>query len=128
MTTTSRRKTGALPTPSLLRGCGVPARVKARPDPAQWTQTELMTLCEAAHLFWPDGPLTTTSLRTAVRDRSLDVAEVAGKILTSKTAIERMSVCKPRQAQNTESLKSEIPPAPRPLSDRELLKQALSAG
>ncbi|WP_271627843.1 hypothetical protein [Bradyrhizobium sp. CCBAU 11445] len=55
-----------------------------------------MTLQEAAALFWPSGLLTTTSLRTAVRDRVLDVAEIAGKLLTNKEAIERMSICRPR--------------------------------
>ncbi|MDX3965516.1 MAG: hypothetical protein QHD01_02815 [Bradyrhizobium sp.] len=73
-----------------------PPRVAERPDPAQWDPRELMTLEEAAALFWPTGPLTTTSLRTAVRDRMLDVAEIAGKLLTNKEAIERMSVCRPR--------------------------------
>ena len=74
----------------------IPERVKLRPDPDQWGSDELMTLQEAASLFWPRGPLTTTSLRTAVRDRTLDVAEIAGKLLTNKEAIVRMSICRPR--------------------------------
>jgi hypothetical protein len=51
---------------------------------------------EAASLLWPDGPLTATSLRTAARDGLLDVAEVAGKLLTTKAALKRMSACRPR--------------------------------
>jgi hypothetical protein len=74
----------------------IPPRVRERPDPRQWDARELMSLQEAAALFWPSGPLTVTSLRTAVRDRTLDVAEIAGKLLTNKEAIERMSVCRPR--------------------------------
>jgi hypothetical protein len=75
---------------------GPPERVALRPEPDQWTDDELLTLPEAAALFWPMGPLTTTSLRTAVRDRVLDVAEIAGRLLTTKAAIRRMSECRPR--------------------------------
>jgi hypothetical protein len=71
----------------------LPLRVENRPSPDQWSDDELLTLDEAAHLFWPDGPLTTTSLRTAVRDRQLEVARIAGKILTCKAALRRMSAC-----------------------------------
>lgn len=69
-------------------------RVAQRPSPDNWKEDELMTLPEAAALFWPEGPLTTTSLRTAVRDRQLEVAIIAGKFLTTKGAIHRMSACK----------------------------------
>jgi hypothetical protein len=55
-----------------------PPRVENRPDPSEWPDDELMTLPEAAALFWPNRPLTTTSLRTAVRDRRLEIAEIAG--------------------------------------------------
>jgi len=44
-----------------------PRRVAARPDPQMWSPGELMTFAEAAALFWPDGPLTASSLRTAFR-------------------------------------------------------------
>lgn len=72
-------------------------RVGKRPDPAQWTDTELMTLFEAAALFWPDGPLSVSSLRTAVADDKLAVVEIAGKLLTSKAAISEMSACSLRR-------------------------------
>src|SRR5690242_8592371 len=74
----------------------VPPRIQRRPDPAEWADDELLTLAEAAALFWPEGPLTTTSLRTAERDGILEVAEIAGKLLTTKVAIKRMAVCRPR--------------------------------
>lgn len=74
----------------------VPPRIAKRPSPDDWANDELMTLPEAAKLFWPepDGPLTTTSLRTAVRDRQLEVAIIAGKFLTTKAAVLKMSNCK----------------------------------
>ena len=75
----------------------MPERVRRRPTPEDWSDDELMTLAEASALFWPDGPLTTTSLRTAVRDQVLEVAEIAGKLLTNKRAIGRMSECRPRR-------------------------------
>jgi len=59
-----------------------------------------MSLSEAASLFWPEGPLTTASLRTAVDAGQLDVAIIARKFLTSKSAIQRMSVCRPRSSQD----------------------------
>jgi hypothetical protein len=58
----------------------VPLRLARWPDPSQWSDTELMSLYEAAALFWPEGPLTVTSLRTAVRDGQLAIAEIAGNL------------------------------------------------
>lgn len=70
-----------------------PPRVARRPDPAQWDLDELMTLPEAVALFWPDGPLTVRSLRTAIRDRRLPVSVVAGKHLVTRRALTEMSAC-----------------------------------
>jgi len=39
---------------------------------------------QAAELCWPKGPLMVTSLRTAVRDRQLAVAVVAGEFFTTR--------------------------------------------
>lgn len=72
----------------------VPARVAARPDPEDWREDELMSLPEAAALFWPNGPLTTNSLRVAVRDGVLPVAIVAGRHLTNRNAIREMGACR----------------------------------
>ncbi|MCP1558837.1 UNVERIFIED_ORG: hypothetical protein M2438_002927 [Methylobacterium sp. SuP10 SLI 274] len=76
-----------------MRTTRVPARIVARPDPEQWKEDELLTLPEAAALLWPDGPLTVSSLRTAVRDGQLQVAVVAGKILTNRAALRLMGTC-----------------------------------
>lgn len=78
-----------------------PARVQARPDPAAWEMDELMSLPEAAALFWPAGPLTTHSLRVAVRDGALPVSVLAGKILTTRRAVLSLSVCRPIAARPT---------------------------
>lgn len=75
------------------------ARVLHRPSPDEWSDDELMTLFEAAALFWPEGPLTVTSLRTAVRDEKLAVAEIAGKLLTTKASIMTMSTCSIRRSE-----------------------------
>jgi hypothetical protein len=75
-----------------------PPRVALRPNSADWSDDELMSLPEAAALFWPDGPLSTSSLRTAVKTGQLDVLVLARKFLTSKAAILRMSVCSARPA------------------------------
>jgi hypothetical protein len=83
-----------------------------------------MTLPEAASLFWPEGPLTTTSLRTAVRDRVLAVAEIAGKLLTTKSAIIRMSSCRIRGEAQTLEI---APSSAMPRTVREL-RMSRSAG
>jgi len=68
----------------------VPARIAARPDASQWSDDELLTLPEAAALFWPAGPITTNTLRTAGRDGVLAITKVAGKFFTTPMAIRRM--------------------------------------
>jgi hypothetical protein len=52
------------------------ARAKARPDPAQWSDDEAMTLVEAAAVFFPQGPLTLSSLRKAAAAGTLEIAKV----------------------------------------------------
>lgn len=49
------------------------SRVLERPNPSDWADDELLTLPEAAELFWPRGPLKTASLRTAARDGQLAI-------------------------------------------------------
>src|ERR1700730_9125827 len=66
------------------------SRAKARPDPAQWDEDEVMTLIEAVEVFFPDGPLTLSSLRTAVAAGTLEIAKVAGKNLTTPRAIRKL--------------------------------------
>ena len=68
-----------------------PRRIAARPDPAQWTDDELLTFGEAAALMWPDGPLTASSLRTAYRAGDLEVTMIARKLLTTKAALRAMT-------------------------------------
>jgi hypothetical protein len=71
----------------------VPSRVFERPDPSQWGDQELLNFKEAVALFWPSGPLTVHSLRTAHRMGQLGVAVIAGKFFTTKAAITEMGLC-----------------------------------
>ena len=66
-------------------------RVLARPDPEEWSDDELLTLPEAARLFWPKGPLTAATLRTAGRDGKLRICVIASKHYTSRRAILEMT-------------------------------------
>jgi hypothetical protein len=69
-------------------------RVLEKPLPSQWNPEDLLSLPEAAALFWPTGgPITVTSLRNAVKKNLLEVAEINGKIFTSPSAIGRMCRC-----------------------------------
>lgn len=84
-----------------------PARIAARPNPMEWSDDELLTLPEAAALFWPDGPITTNTLRTAGRDGTLTITKVAGKFFTTPMAIRRMGLDeageKPKQRKPDET-------------------------
>jgi hypothetical protein len=57
------------------------ARVEARPDPRSWDMDELMSLQEAVDLHWPgpEGLLSVSTLRTAIRQGRIAVCEIAGK-------------------------------------------------
>jgi hypothetical protein len=68
-----------------------PVRIVARPHASMWSPVEILSLAEAACLYWPHGPLTTKSLRTAARDGSLAVTWIAGKVFTSPQAIAEMT-------------------------------------
>lgn len=75
----------------------LPARILERPHPHLWGDDELLTLPEAAALFWPQGPLATRSLRTAVRAGQLGTVTIAGKMLTTKRQLARMAECENRR-------------------------------
>jgi hypothetical protein len=76
-----------------------PRRVAARPDPASWTDDELMTFEEAAALLWPSGPLTASSLRTAYRAGDLEVTVIARKLLVTKNALRTMAETATRKSR-----------------------------
>jgi hypothetical protein len=67
-----------------------PRRVVVRPDPTTWSDTELMSLAEAAALLFPEGLLTTSSLRSAYRAGQLEVIFVARKCLVNKVLVAKM--------------------------------------
>ena len=95
----------------------LPKRVVARPTADLWFPDEILSLEEAIHLFWPDGPLTTRSLRTAARDGALAVVWIAGKIFTTPGAIADMTRCKldnPGVSRASRQRSPSPPPAARP--------------
>ncbi|MNE36046.1 hypothetical protein D3C80_1298410 [compost metagenome] len=55
------------------------ARLERRPKPADWPEDEPMTLKEIIAVFYPDGPLTVATLRTAIANHRLTPSVVAGK-------------------------------------------------
>src|SRR6266478_1338595 len=64
------------------------SRVKLRSSPRDWADDELLTLSEAAALFFPSGyPLNVSSLRNAKRAGQLAIVKVAGKHLTTPRAV-----------------------------------------
>lgn len=71
----------------------IPERIARRPNPSQWGLDELLTLEEAAVLHWPQGPLTSRSLRTAADAGALGTVLIARKKLTTRRQIAEMSRC-----------------------------------
>jgi hypothetical protein len=75
----------------MSRACRDPlTRVNIRPSPEDWRDDEAMTLAEAAAVFFPDGPLTVSSLRTAARAGELAIVTVAGKDLTTPRSVKAL--------------------------------------
>jgi hypothetical protein len=73
-------------------------RVERRPDPADWSADELLALHEAVALQWPDGPVTVSTLRTAIAKGQLGYARIAGRIYTTRGALEAMAECRKMRA------------------------------
>lgn len=100
-------------------------RVASRPSPADWGDDELLTLAEASELLWPDGPIVTATLRTAARDGILGIAQIAGKLFTTKAQLAAMCRCAPLIAKERETGKRHE--TPRVLS-REEARQLIDTG
>ncbi len=86
-------------------------RLKTRPDPAAWTDDELVSLSEAVALFMPHGPLTAAALRIAYRRGELAGREVRGRIFTTRRDLDAMTA--PRLVTRADAARSD-PPAPEP--------------
>ncbi|GAA0005953.1 hypothetical protein [Bradyrhizobium diazoefficiens] len=67
-----------------------PRRIAARPDPEAWSDTDPLSLEEAAALMFPDGPYTASTLRSCYRQGFLEVTILARKLTTNKRAIREM--------------------------------------
>jgi len=74
-------------------------RVKKRPRPEDWADDEALTLREAVALFFPDGPLTISSLRREAAVGRLATARVAGKDFVTPQALK--DLFKPCRAEKT---------------------------
>jgi hypothetical protein len=90
----------------------VPPRVALRSNPAQWADDELLTLVEAASLCWPAGPLTTTSLRNAIRRGQLAYVAIAGNSLRPRRPLRR---CQFAVAVRTPRTRGQGSRSPRPM-------------
>ncbi len=87
-------------------------RLDRRPAPGDWGLDELVSLSEAAALFFPSGPMTANALRIAFRRGELAAVEICGKLFTTPREVASMST--PRQGPATPS-----PVAPRIACDIE---------
>lgn len=87
------------------------ARVEARPDRRSWDMDELMSLQEAVDLHWPgpEGLLSVSTLRTAIRDGRLAVCEIAGKYFLTRRILLDLS-----KGRILPSAPEASPTAPRP--------------
>lgn len=78
----------------------ISSRVRRRPDPNQWAADEPLTLSEAIALFWPEGPITISSLRTEIRNGRLTPGLVAGRFYVTPAQLRdlfRPIPCQDRQ-------------------------------
>lgn len=97
-----------------------PQRVADRPRSEEWNDDELLTLPEAAALYWPTGPITTNTLRTAGRDGTLAITKVAGKFFTTPMAIRRMGLDGGDVPSSSRAAEIEAPASPQSVLDKKL--------
>lgn len=85
-------------------------RAQLRRDPKDLGETEIISFREAIEMFWPNGPLSVSSLRTAERHGLLAVVSIAGKLYTTKAALREMTRCDltSRQPKKRRSLAREF--------------------
>ena len=95
-------------------------RLVGRPAVYQWADDEIVTLEEARALFFPNGPLTVKSLRSAVRLGQLASDSIAGRLYTTPSAVR--SLLEPqlrRDAKDTCGSAESMDDRRSPRSDRE---------
>lgn len=85
-------------------------RVHLRPSVDQWRGDEPIMLKEAVALFFPEGPLTISSFRSAIRRGELAFKKLAGKVFTTPDAVREM--LRPDLRVPTKMAANERPPAP----------------
>lgn len=75
-------------------------RVRARPTPDLWEQTEPMTLIEAVALLFPLGPVSLSTLRRARKRGQLATKSVCNRLYTTIEAMRAMTL--PEMTPNPE--------------------------
>ncbi len=103
-------------------------RVKARPDPDDWSDKEAILLVEVAALLFPLGPVKVYGLREAAKAGLLAYTEHSGRHYTTIAAVREM--LKPRIQPPPEGPSDplpglESPPGVRRTADQEALDAAL---
>lgn len=89
------------------------ARVEKRPNPDDWRGDEPIMLREAVALFFPEGPLTISSFRAAIRRGELGFVKVAGKLFTTPDAVREMT----RPFLQTQTAPATAPSLGQPIAD-----------
>jgi hypothetical protein len=80
------------------------ARCRARPAPDDWGDDESMTLVEAVTVFFAEGPLTVSSLRTEIANGRLATAKVSGRYFVTPANLK--ALFEPRTLPCPESQKA----------------------
>jgi hypothetical protein len=76
-------------------------RLKLKPAPGDWGDDELVSLAEAAALYFPYGPMTANALRIAFRRGELAATEMCGKLYTTPRHVRAMMTPHVRQPEVT---------------------------
>lgn len=82
------------------------ARIRRRPDPVDWADDDKLTLREAVALFYPDGPITVPTLRTAISRGELTPFAFAGKHWV--TPAQMRALFRPRECHDAAKARGSI--------------------
>lgn len=82
------------------------ARVRHQPDPASWADDDKLTLKEAVALFYPRGPVTLKTLRSAIAKGGLIPYDFAGKLWV--TPAQMRALFRPRECPEPPKVRASI--------------------
>lgn len=66
-------------------------RLQVRPQLQDWKDDELITLIEAAALFFPAGPMSANGLRIAHRRGELAATSICGRLFTTPRDVKALT-------------------------------------